>query len=149
MYQQSVTVYGNSLASVCSYLIFIILNEPYYVKFAYGASGAFFAYVALAYSLDEVEDSEKINARLSYVISVVSAIAISCNDALGAIAQMLCIIMYDSVRSQISLAVAGTVTSICVVLCVKHVLHVYQTKKEHLRKLQSHAVMNAYVTVKD
>lgn len=88
-------MYGNSLASVCSYLIFIILNEPYYVKFAYGASGAFFAYVALAYSLDEITDGGQINARLSYVLSVVSAIAISCNDAVGAIAQMLCVIMYD------------------------------------------------------
>lgn len=85
LYQQSIAAYGNSLAAVCSYAIFVILNEPYYVKFAYGASGALFAYVALAYSLDQVTDSDQINSRLSYVISVVSAISISCNDAIGAI----------------------------------------------------------------
>ena len=90
-------MYENALASICAYLTFVLLNEAYYVKFAYGAAGAFFAYAALAYSLDGIEDTDKINSRLSYVLSVASAISVSCDDAAGAVVQMLCVALYDAV----------------------------------------------------
>lgn len=137
-----------AVASAAAYASLGAAKSHYALKAAHGAAGCFYAFAAV---LQTDQRAAQFSKGAIYAFAVCSSIQVTQHDVFGAVIQIVVFATLSSVVQIRSVCLALSVVFACVSAqgLVQFTMQRLNSEAERLQRLQSHAVMNAYVTMRE